>query len=261
MGGVTMRDLAKPAVLVPVVACLGITGVTAWVTTSWTPVLASLGWAAMYTVVCGVLKRNTRPQMLEGYPRWSYFLSVVHQGLCLPVIWLLLLRARHSMRFTTWLNLTWQGPPHPLMLEQLVHCSIIGAMMKDFWVYGDLNQWFFVVHHLLTVVGDSLCLCVPSGVGIVTLNALNAEVLSVAYNIKVLYPSTASRLAHLVLMGLSNTGGVALSVLFALRPIPLWWRVVYCSLAGMILAFRCAGWFITIGELKGSGREKEDERE
>jgi hypothetical protein len=201
----------------------------------------AMSWALFYIVVCAVLKFLVCDETLEGYPRWAYFASVLHQGIVLPLIALPLLW--QPITFEQWMAQPWNSE---LLVEQMVHCSIIGAMIKDYWLYGDSIDWFFSIHHLLTVCGCSLCLVVPKGVGIVTLNALNAEICSVFYNCKVLFPCALTSVNLFVFMGISNLAALYIAHQFITLPIAMHWTIPYGTLCILIFLIRCGGWVQTV---------------
>eukprot|EP00294_Goniomonas_avonlea_P006912 CAMPEP_0114553472 /NCGR_PEP_ID=MMETSP0114-20121206/7681_1 /TAXON_ID=31324 /ORGANISM="Goniomonas sp, Strain m" /LENGTH=254 /DNA_ID=CAMNT_0001738427 /DNA_START=173 /DNA_END=937 /DNA_ORIENTATION=+ len=201
----------------------------------------SLMWAGFYCLVAQVLQAVVEypRERLLGYPRWSYYLSIAHQGGSLFIISLVILAAQWGRE--GWLDAAW-GPEHTW--EMQVHASIVGAMFKDYWFYGRDFELAFLCHHIMAIAGCSMCTSVPLGVGIVTLNAIQSECVSVFYNVKVIFDSKLARLGFLITMPMSNVLGLYLAYRFANLGVPIQWHATYTLLAIGLTAIRCGGWVL-----------------
>jgi hypothetical protein len=86
-------------------------------------------------------------------------------------------------------------------------------------------------------VGCLVCLLTPVGLGLVTLNAVNAEWGSAAYNISLLvHTSAVAHLAYVVLMTASNALAVYWGILYYNLEKPIGWSIAYTVLfVGLVL--------------------------
>ena len=129
------------------------------------------------------------------------------------------------------------------VLEQ-VHCAIIGYMLKDFAVYPGGLETGYVLHHIFSVVGCTLCLWFPSAMGIITFQAVQCEFASALFSAQTLYPTGMGRALYFVSMTASNVGAAWLSWLvvavFAdMAPLPH--RGLYGTLTVLLLIIRSVG--------------------
>lgn len=157
----------------------------------------TLGFTGLYVVLCWWLK--TLPggeKLIDGYPLWTYNCSLCHQALVLPVLAVALFYSIDS--WESWIH----APISPGTLTAIIHHIINAFIMKDFIVY-DLDLGF-LSHHLVTIMGCSMCLLVPVGGGYVTANAIIAEVGSSLWNYQVVYPSWFSYSLYVFLFQISN---------------------------------------------------------
>jgi len=157
----------------------------------------TLVFAGFYVALCWWLK--TLPdceKLIKGYPRWSYLCALFHQALFLPVLSLALFYSIDS--WDSWVD----APITPGTLTAVAHYTINGYMLKDFIVY-DMNSCH-LIHHLVTILGCSICLLIPAGGGYATANAITIEVGSALWNYQAVYPSWFAYTLYLMLFQLSN---------------------------------------------------------
>jgi len=188
-------------------------------------------------------------KLIAGYPLWVYYVAFFHQALVLPIVSVAIFYSMDS--WESWLN----APILPGTLAASVHHLINAYVLKDFITYDiDLA---FLSHHLVTILGCSLCLLVPAGGGYVTANAIVAEVGSGLWNYQTVYPSWFSKSVYLLIFQFSNM-------------IPLYWghifvdlpelkdqpniRVPYRIMLYFLVLFRTAGWFLVLRDTLYSKR-------
>jgi len=180
-------------------------------------------------------------KVVEGFPLWTFYVALFHQALVLPLLSLVLFYSIDS--WESWLN----APISPGSLAASVHHLINGYILKDFIIYDiDLA---FISHHLVTIVGCSLCLLVPAGGGYVTANAIVAEVGSALWNYQAVYPSWFSTCVYVLLFQISNIIPTYLGHIFVdlpeLEEHPNI-RLPYRIMLYFLVLFRSAAWFLVI---------------
>jgi len=198
---------------VPAVLCLLCAATCGAV--SWWLVANGFLWACFYTCV-GALLRRYRPgdakdkrhgRVPDGYGRWAYNLSIVHQAIVLPVLAITAAAmGSNYVRTLDWLR----APSENLnFVSRHIFYSTMGAMGKDFWIYGKrLEAWLFF-HHAATIGGCALCMSLDSGGGLAVANAFMGELSSATYNLHIIRPSFATKCLRFV-----SIGSVNISVLF-----------------------------------------------
>ncbi|CAE8656046.1 unnamed protein product, partial [Polarella glacialis] len=164
---------------VPAVLCLLGAAMSGMI--SWWLVANGFLWACFYTCAAAVLRR-WRPgtakdmhygRIPDGYGRWAYNLSILHQAIVLPSLALLAATYGGSnIRTMDWLR----APSESLdPLSRQIFCSTVGAMAKDFWIYGrSVDKWLFL-HHISTILGCALCLSLEHGGGLAVAAAFLGE--------------------------------------------------------------------------------------
>lgn len=102
-------------------------------------------------------------------------------------------------------------------MDLAVFVSIIASELKDFLLLDITPSLFalgLVVHHVVTCLGCLWCLTVPVGRGVVTLNAIVAELGSCSFNIHSLWPTVGTCAFYCVFMTASNILAYVLSLRF-----------------------------------------------
>mmetsp|Transcript_8399 Transcript_8399/g.11306 ORF Transcript_8399/g.11306 Transcript_8399/m.11306 type:complete len:311 (-) Transcript_8399:31-963(-) len=229
-------------------------------TVSLFALVSSVGWCVVYYLLGLSLRHYDRE--IDGYPLYSYISSMVHQGLTLIVLALILFFTKNLFtpeNFHPWIKERWIEEED--FWEIQIFCSIVGAMMKDYWLFGRENPLPFLLHHLFTFWGCSLSLHFPVGKGLLTLNGIQAESFSVFYNLKMVFPSIRlSTYAHLILMPISNALALWISyTVYSMdwhKDVEPWMTNTYVTLGCLIVVLRCAGWFLTLAEQFESKAEK-----
>jgi len=133
-------------------------------------------------------------------------------------------------------------------------CNLIaGALLKDFWM-PDKPELFFVIHHFAGIVGLATCLSLPAGFGFAVANGLQAECSSFFYNGLWTFPCVFGKgavkpavLLYMTTFLVSHICGIAIGTQFVFV-IPshgplwwTWWRVMYCSVCGLLVTMRLGG--------------------
>jgi hypothetical protein len=133
-------------------------------------------------------------------------------------------------------------------------------MLKDYTsLYPEGLQPGYVIHHLATISGCALCLLMPMGLGLTTFNAVQCELGSALYSLRLALPSNFTRTVYYVSMTTSNILGVYLAWTLFSYPIPAFWRVIYAVLAVLIVALRTAALILDVqAELKAEQTKQKD---
>ena len=201
-------------------------------------------WTCFYFLLTVPCEYYFGTDLLGGFSRGSYFVSLFHQGpVC--VAFLLGILVAHASR--DWWQSDWGG--YSYMAERHVHLSIIGYELKDFFL-GSVSAGF-AVHHAFTFAGCSLCLFSPGGVGMITVNALNAELGSFFANLFVVR-RTASVLAlfALLMTGSNLVAGWITVEYWSDSGTNLGFRLAYVCLAVALILVRSVGILLYIHEFQ-----------
>eukprot|EP00759_Apiculatamorpha_spiralis_P058383 PhF_6_TR9193/c0_g1_i2/m.14363 len=157
----------------------------------------SIAWAVALTGVKFACKSIFGSDLVANYPRWSYFSSIFLQVVVLPV-------CSFGILYTHWNSMDdwmWGSNPGDIdFWKTQSMASIAGAMMKDYWIYGGGNEWFFVAHHLVSIYAAAFCHSSPVWSGHVAVSGIQAESLSLVYNFRTLYPSRHTRIQQIFWM-------------------------------------------------------------
>jgi len=154
----------------------------------------------------------------------------------IALLWL----ATSGHTWRAWLDGAWEETDE---LERHIFYTIIACMLKDGLLFKlELNQYSqgIAMHHIMTVVGCSLCLVMPVGRGWVTLNAWVAEIGSAAYVVYKLYPHLSSKLLYVLLMTGSNVLCCWNTYCIAQLELPHELTVIYVALVVGIVGLRAA---------------------
>ena len=242
--------------------------------------LSVISWTIIYVALCNCLKKNCRPASLKsvgGYPGWSYMAGVCHGLVFLPLMLSLAITAHlyesgvsldkfASVGLLHAGSPFWQGgwgtatmASHHL-LEQ-VHCAVIGYMLKDFAVYPGGLETGYILHHIFTVVGCTLCLWFPSAVGVITFQAVQCEFASALFSAQSLYPTLLGKVLYFITMPGSNVLAAWLSWIVVvswanLATFPE--RALYGALTVFLLIIRSVGVVLEGMSACGSGSDGED---
>jgi hypothetical protein len=203
--------------------------------------LWSVAWSGFYTGLSAVLQAVFGTEPVEGYPKWAYFSSLFQQVIVLPFLTAGLVYS-HRNELNDWLY----GPTDTTATDVwriAVFSSIAGAMLKDYWVYGNLNEWFYIVHHIISIYACCFCSASPVYLGQIALNGIQAESWSLIYNIRTLWPSIPTRIAHISIMTASNFAGLWMCYDFCQLDVPgiLFHKLSYAFISVGLVAVRFAG--------------------
>ena len=122
-------------------------------------------------------------------------------------------------------------------------------------MFPDGLESAYLLHHMASIIGNSVCLSFPTGAAYVALNGSMAEFGSVFLNVKELIPCTTTKVIYFIMMAFSNLSCTYFSyqICFNLG-VPEPWRGVYLFLAILILLIRWGGYAIYIAELFSSNK-------
>jgi len=204
--------------------------------------LWSIAASILYSILFKVMHVWLGNETIEGYPKVAYYVSLLSQCVVLPsitcgLVW------KHRHDFEGWLYGP-HGAPERDPWRMAVFSSIAGAMMKDFWIYGDINEWFMVIHHFFSLYACCFVSNATVFQGHIALNGLQAECLSFIYNVRVLWPSNTSRAIHCIVMTLSNFCGIICTYLYCTEvedDALLYRKALYCLISTALVAVRFAG--------------------
>ena len=214
-----------------------------------------VGYTVVYFSACFAYQKWYSDGYVAGYPLWSFFGSILHGLVVLPIILTFAWRAHmlagghamsNSLAASTFLRAPWAKGSFTTMLEHS-HCAVIGFLLKDYSsLYPIGLESGYVVHHLASVLGCSMCLMMPMGAGLTALNAIQAEVASAIYSASLLWPNALTVLAYRLLMTASNLFVCYLSYEVWLYPIALGWRLPYAIMAVLLVALRQVALVLTL---------------
>jgi hypothetical protein len=111
-------------------------------------------------------------------------------------------------------------------VEQQLFFATMGYELKDF-MRSPFPDVGLITHHIFTLLGCTLCLLTPGGVGTVCINCINAQVGSGFYNAFLFYPTQWNFWLFVAMMSLSNSIAIWLFVEYLVLQIPLVWHVCY----------------------------------
>jgi len=113
----------------------------------------------------------------------------------------------------------------------------MGYELKDF-MRSPFPNVGLITHHIFTVLGCVLCLLSPGGVGMMSINCINAQLGSGFYNAFVFYPTLWNFWLFVAMMSLSNAIAIWLFVAYLTLQIPLVWHVCYGLVVFALVAMR-----------------------
>mmetsp|Transcript_83377 Transcript_83377/g.147021 ORF Transcript_83377/g.147021 Transcript_83377/m.147021 type:complete len:248 (-) Transcript_83377:44-787(-) len=200
--------------------------------------MCAVFWGVMFPLIAKGLQKTVSGE-IEGYPTWSYYLCMVQQVILLILaFWMFLERSASTLPLSLWMESPWEPS---MFLEEQVQALVLGAMIKDF-ILCTATDAAFILHHVCVVLGSVLCLSLPGGVGIVTINGVQAESFSLFYNLMAVFPSAMTKGLYVVLMPISNISGLVFGFLLLKVPMHWAWSATYAILCLLLVLFRCAGW-------------------
>ena len=204
----------------------------------------AIGLAAFYTLLSRLFARVFSKELVLGYPKWSYYLSMLQQAVILPPIAMLLVY-EHKDCFREWLFAVfeYQGRYEAKsdIIKTLSLISTGSAMLKDFWIYGNRNELGFIIHHITTVFACGHCLAMPIYPGAVCLSGIFAESTSFFYNLNILYPSELCKYLQTLFIGSSNI--IAMGVCWCMwtqvtEPQYLFWKIGFSLVVAVLVTLR-----------------------
>jgi hypothetical protein len=204
-------------------------------------------WFTLYWVTCRRLKGSGAYflEELEGYPMWSYWSAIMNGAVVLPACCaaacvvsgapspfaedFLLSRVEIGTSLNFWVA---QG-----------NAALCAGMLKDFVVYDRGMELHFALHHAVATFGLVLCLMLPAGAVIGSVNAVLAELGTQCYNYYVLSRfSRPSKALYFIGMKVSHVLVGQLTWTLMGLPSPLWMRIVYLIFCTLLVALRTVGW-------------------
>jgi hypothetical protein len=191
---------------------------------------------------------------VNGFPGWSYFASIVHGMLVLPLLLGLAANVRvEALDVDAFLR--GPAPEAARRFLQHAHCCIIGYLLKDYTsLYPNGLESGYVLHHLVSIAGCALCLLMPMGLGLTTFNGIQCEFASALYSLRLALPSKFTKTLYYVGMCMSNILGAVLAYELFSYPLAASWRVTYAVLAAVLIALRTGGLVLDVlAEIRASG--------
>ncbi|KNH09693.1 valyl-tRNA synthetase [Perkinsela sp. CCAP 1560/4] len=217
-------------------------------------IILTLGFAAVHTAVSHLCARNFSHKTLLGYPTWAYYASIFQQLIVLPPIAALIIW-RESGNINGWLfsiqEIDGKYPAYKDLLKTLSLMTTASAMIKDYWMYGNDNQWGFIIHHITTAFACAFCLAIPIYSGAVIFVGMFAEFTSLFYNLRVLKPSPVRNFMHVAFMGISNVLAIWLCRLMWVEIIDavyFHWKVGFTLIVAILSVFRFSGFIVGLPE-------------
>lgn len=127
------------------------------------------GWFALHVTIAKMYESACGSRTIADYPGWSWLASLWHGLLAMPILVsaTVLLLPTTTAGVDGFLREGWERMPWPL---EHVHYAIFGYMLKDFVLYPAGIELGYLVHHLITIAGCTLCLHLPAGAALTTLN-------------------------------------------------------------------------------------------
>ena len=232
-----------------------------------------LVWYVVFVLAVRWLQRDERcNELVLGYPRWSYLVSLGCGGGLLTLMlvsfcsgdgtgapggWAVDRGGSDSGAGGTTLGggavdafLHAPSPGAAAPLARALHMQpaalLFAALLKDYAVYERGLESVFLLHHLVSITGVILCLHLPRGAGIGVLNMVVAELGSQVYNNMVLRRGLgASRLLYYVGMSASNLLVVWTTYrMCLLQPLGLGYKVSYVAMCAFLVLVRFVGKFL-----------------
>jgi hypothetical protein len=140
-------------------------------------------WTLLWLGMAHLLRRSPRfSGLVSGFPIWSWMQSILAGGVILPSLLLAAWSSKNGAgqdELEGFLLSTWREAPYQIYLEQ-VHAVLLGYFLKDFWLfYSEGLESGYALHHILSVAGCSMCLCMPGSAGLTSLQAVQVEFVGV----------------------------------------------------------------------------------
>ena len=232
-----------------------------------------LVWYAVLVFAVRCLQRHEGcNEMVLGYPRWSYLVSLGCGGALLTLMLVSFYSGDGTEAQGGWtvdgnnLDGTTLGgaldaflhapsPAAATPLARLLHMQpsalLFAGLLKDYVVYERGLEFVFLLHHLVSITGVILCLHLERGAGIGVLNMVVAELGSQVYNNMVLRSgSKASRLLYYLGMSASNLLIVWTTYrLCLLQPLGFARKTGYVALCAFLILVRFVGKFLVDEQL------------
>jgi len=202
-------------------------------------------WTLFYLGLQVWLEKIFGFDLVDGYSRCSYYISLLHQGLIVPFLFLscCYLRMDDNGEIPeSWLSGSW-----PLFeldatykMESNFFISVIGYELKDL-VYGPGGPLLWI-HHLLTIGACTMALFSPYGVGILVVHGFICECGSFFYNFYILSKTYILLILYQIFMHGSHLLGAWMT-----------WR--YVNIVLLSLPFKLLCGLITVTLVYGRTRE------
>mmetsp|Transcript_53273 Transcript_53273/g.95604 ORF Transcript_53273/g.95604 Transcript_53273/m.95604 type:complete len:320 (+) Transcript_53273:92-1051(+) len=167
-------------------------------------------------------------ELLDGFPRSRWHLSVAFQALIFPTLCLasVLASRAHGLSFAQYLKAP--SIALPLRARWYVY-SLFGSQARDMCPMPAATSMLMKVHHWVVVCACALALMAPKGFGLFTASTFVLECGSMMYNLRVLYPgSSVINVLYQVVMLISNSVAILGGVYFLkISDVPLWFRLLF----------------------------------
>lgn len=193
-------------------------------------------WAGLGLLVTSVLGRLANKaarrlvpsrQLLDGFPRWRWLLSVATQAVVFPtLVGLAWLFSGQHCGLQVWL----MAPASSLSaFERWYVYALFASQTRDMFPLPAKASFMMKLHHWVVVIACVLSLMAPHGFGLFVLGTFVLEVGSMTFNMRVLYSgSKAIEVLYQTCMLASNLAAVAVGILMLQMPgIPLWMKSLY----------------------------------
>jgi len=218
--------------------------------------LYSLTWTLLYGF-CGRILRCYFLGTVDGFPRHSYAVALVHQMGTHPLIavWLFFSMRLSGIGMAQLLQTSWDDELR--LLERHTQYSCIACQLKDFlFADGNISNSSpitlggFVLHHVVALLGCSMWLMAPSGAGIGTAVTLNAEITSGFYCMFKLWPARWSAALYAVTQPLSLMLGICGTIAFVRDYKNTEWNMLCQVLCVLLVTVRAIGFIMEWKALK-----------
>lgn len=166
-------------------------------------------------------------QVLDGFPRWRWFLSFFTQAAIFPMFILLSwLHSAQSYGLDEWLM---ASAAKLSGVERWYVYALFASQTRDMFPMPAKASFMMKLHHWVVVIACILSLCAPQGFGLFVLGTFVLELGSMTFNLRVLYPgSTAVAWTYQTCMLASNVAALAGGALMVCMPgIPVWMKMLY----------------------------------
>jgi len=171
---------------------------------------------------------NQDEELLDGFPRSRWLLSVVIQALIFPALCFASINSSRAVGLSFVQYLKAPSWALPVRARWYVY-SLFGSQARDMLPMPAEASTLMKVHHWVVVCACVLALMAPKGFGLFTASTFVLECGSMMYNLRVLYPgSRMISVLYQVVMLASNSVSMLCGIFFLkISEVPLWYRVLF----------------------------------